>query len=57
MEIIHEMKMDVTIIDKNAKEGSFPMSALDMADLEAKLKEAIGADDLHLTDHKRFERD
>ena len=57
MEIIHEMKMDVTIIDKGAKEGSLPMGVNNMSDLEAKLKEALGADDIHVTDHKRFEKD
>ena len=58
MEIVNEMKLDVTIIDKHvANDGTLPMGAVDQADLEAKLKAALGADDLHLTEIKQFPRD
>ena len=55
MEITHELKLDVTIIDCDAQSGDLPLKATDERDLEEKLKKAFDVDDLHINDLKSFE--
>ena len=55
MEIVYELKLDVTYADKEAASGSFPLGAQDMSDLTAKLKGLLWADDLHIANLKTFE--
>lgn len=55
METVYEMKIDVTFVEKDSVTGSLPFGLTDRLALAAKLKERLGADDLHITGVKVFE--
>ncbi len=57
MEIVNEIKLAVTIIDRDVPEETLPYGAKDNADLEKILKKYLDADDLHLTQIQQFVRD
>ena len=57
MEIVHEMKIEATFIQKDAESGDLPFEAVSNGHLEEILKAKLDADDLHITSSKAFERD
>lgn len=55
MEIVHEMKMDITIIDEFCKSGDLPLRQRNIKDVETILKALWNVDDLHITSLQSFE--
>ena len=54
MEIVNELTIRATIIDRNAEDGALPFGTRDEKDLGCILKEKLGADDLHIESFKQF---
>ena len=55
MEIVREMKLDVTLVEHGMNSGDLPLRAGSMQELEQAMKVACGVDDLHITSMQSFE--
>ena len=55
MEIVHEIKMDITIVDTSCESGDLPLRQRNIKDVETILKALWNVDDLHITSLQSFE--